>query len=120
MQNMAKELLDCYHLTRNKKNEELYKVLGTQYKKCLYELHGMYIKNRNMDFDNNNIENVGDFPTFRSINVFNVYNYLKKLPFSDLRHLYSDRMHIIENDKCVFLNRKCINTLSQTSLMFKN
>ena len=118
MQNMAKEILDLYHMTRNKNNIEVYQILTEQYKKCLYDIHGSYIKNRKDDFsDGIDKKKLG---TTKSINVFDVYHYLKNILPNELRQLYYDRIQLVGNDKIKFLNRNCINTTTQSTLMFKN
>lgn len=118
MKNLSKEVLDLYHMTRNKKNDELYSGLTNVYKKCIYEIHGNYIKNRKQDFqdgvDNKSVE------VPRSVNVFDVYNYLKALPPKDLRQLYYDRMSLLENPKMSFLNKNCIYTMTQCAIMFNS
>ena len=117
MQNISKELLDLYHLTRNKQNEEIYNKLSDQYKKCLYEIHGIYIKNRKGDFQEGvDKKQIG---TTRSINVFDVYHYLKGTPTNELRQLYYDRINMLENPLFKFINKTCINTMTQSTLMFK-
>jgi len=117
MKNVAKEVLDLYHATRNKKNDELYNSLTNVYKKCIYELHGQYIKNRRQDFTDG--VDTKSMETTRAINVFDVYNYLKALPPKDLRQLYFDRMSLLENPKITCLNKNCINTMTQCAIMFK-
>ena len=137
MQNMAKEILDLYHLTRNKKNSDIYNELTEQYKKCLYEIHGLYIQNRKEDFllvsNKENKENKESLESnqlnendielkkgsVKSVNVYNVYNYLKTIQASELRQLYYDRITMINNEKFTFLNKNCINTLIQSTLMHK-
>ncbi|QKF93983.1 hypothetical protein QKU48_gp0525 [Fadolivirus algeromassiliense] len=118
MQNISKEMLDLYHMTRNKNNGEMYNKLSVQYKKCLYEIHGLYIKNRKNDFENGvDVKTNGNT---KSINVFDVYHYLKTLPSNELRQLYYDRNQIISDVEMKFLNRNCINTTTQSTLMFKH
>jgi|688.fasta_scaffold188652_1 hypothetical protein len=118
IKNMSKEVLDLYHMTRNKKNNDMYNELPEQYKKVLYELHGLYIKQRKDDFK----DGVDDKKTgsSKSINVFNVYQYLKSMPSTNLRQLYFDRSILLTNKKFTFLNNKCIDTMTQSTLMFKN
>lgn len=118
MQNLSKEILDLYHLTRNKNNGDLYSSLTEQYKKCLYEIHGIYIKNRKEDFENG-VDNK-KIGTTKSINVFDIYHYLKNIPSNELRQLYYDRMDMVNDYKFKFINKKCINTMTQSILMFKN
>lgn len=138
MQNMSKEILDLYHMTRNKNNIDIYKSLTEQYKKCLYEIHGLYIQNRKIDFSspvsekpintqskhqNDNFDN-GQNGSIKSINVFNVYYYLKNIPANEMRQLYFDRMNMIDVplafEKFKFLNKNCIATMTQSTLMFKH
>ena len=119
MKNLSKELLDLYHMTRNKSNQDIYSKLTNQYKKTIYEIHGLYIKNRKNDFeggvDTKNVE------TVRAINVFDVYNYIKKLPSNELRQLYFDRLtYINNNEQMKFINKNCIHTMTQSTVMFKN
>ena len=117
MKNMASEVLNLYHMTRNKNNSEVYNDLTEQYKKVLYEIHGIYIKNRKPDFDGG--VNKGVSGAIKSINVYDVYNYLKNLPSNELRQLYNDRMEIANDHKFNFINHRCLDTMSQTTLMFK-
>lgn len=119
MKTLSKEFLDLYHTTRNKNNQEIYNKLTTQYKKSLYEIHGLYIKNRTGDF-NNGVDTKSN-ESVRAINVFDVYNYLKNLPANELRQIFFDRMNMINlNVNLPFINKNCIHTTTQTTLMFKN
>ena len=118
IQNMSKEMLDLYHMTRNKNNGSIYTKMTEQYKKCLYELHGLYIKNRKQDFENG-IDAKKNGST-KSINVFDVYHYLKNIPSNELRQLYFDRNNFVNNPEFKFINNTCINTTTQSTLMFKN
>jgi len=121
MQTVSKEILDLYHMTRGKKNEEIYNNLTNQYKKCLYEIHGFYVKNRSHDFVNGvDVAQEKMEDNIRSINVFDIYKYLKNLPFNELRQIYHDRIKLSDDSKNSFINKNCINTMSQTTLMFKN
>lgn len=123
LKNISKEILEIYHATRNKKNEELYSLLTGVYKKCVYEIHGLYIKNRKGDFNNdndNNSNNNNELPVNRAINVYDVYNYLKGLQANDLRQIYYDRMSLIDNPKMSCLNKNCIYTMTQCAIMFNN
>jgi hypothetical protein len=120
MQNMAKEMLDLYHMTRNKNNIDIYKDLSESYKKCLYNIHGLYIQNRKEDFANGTLTQDAENCSVKSINVFNVYHFLKHMSSNDLRQLYYDRVNMLNVEKFKFLNKGCINTLTQSTLMFKN
>jgi len=117
MKNMAAELLDLYHLTRKKNNSDLYNNLTYQYKKTLYEIHGLYINSRKNDFNNEN--NINNIETSKSINVFNIYHYLKNIKPFDLRLLYKERMILINDPINKFINKNCIATMTQSTLMNK-
>jgi hypothetical protein len=54
MSTMSREILDIYHMTRKKKNSELYNLLPQSYRQTLYQLHSDYIAQKNNvtnDFD---------------------------------------------------------------------
>jgi len=104
MKTISKEILNLYHLTRQKKNSELYESLTDTYKKILYDLHGIYIENKTKQ------EN-------RSINVHSVYYYLKKIPPNILRQIYYDRKTMMDNKNSDFIDKTCILTMAQTTLM---
>jgi len=115
MKNMAKEILDLYHSTRKKKNGQVYSKLTDQYKKVLYDLHGIYIQQRKDDF----VDGEQDSDKIaKSINVHNVYHYIKSLPPRELRQLYFDRTKLIEDESNTFINKNCIYTKTQCTLMF--
>jgi hypothetical protein len=115
MKNMAKEILDLYHSTRKKKNGQVYAKLTDQYKKVLYDLHGIYIQQRRDDF----VDGEQDSDKIaKSINVHNVYHYIKSLPPRELRQLYFDRTKLMEDDANTFINKNCIYTKTQCTLMF--
>lgn len=120
MRTMSKELLDIYHTTRQKKNQEVYDKLKDQYKKVIYELHGKYIKNREKDFVDG-IEKEYDDKRSRPIRVHDVYHFLKKMPAQQLRKLYYERTLMIEDGSAPsVVNKNCMNTRVQTTLMFKD
>lgn len=112
MRNIAKEILDLYHGTRQKKNPDIYMNLTDSYKKIIYGLHGLFI-----DFRRPN-KNTDKQP--RSITVHDVYHYLKNLTPSQLRQVFSDRAHMIKEKINVnFFNTNCLYTLALYTLMFK-
>jgi len=161
MQNMAKEVLDLYHMTRKQKSTQLYEQLTGQYKATLFKLHGIYIESRRSEFSKssqsiqtqqNSLQSNGIKETkandtqpmepsttvqsnqpdkldlgyahteggaIKSINVYNVYNFLKKLPPNELRQLYFDRTLLINNEMATFINKNCVHTAAQASMMFK-
>ncbi|VBB18300.1 hypothetical protein YASMINEVIRUS_763 [Yasminevirus sp. GU-2018] len=47
MSTMSREILDIYHMTRKKKNSELYNILPQSYRQILYQLHSDYIAQKN-------------------------------------------------------------------------
>ncbi len=47
MSTMSREILDIYHMTRKKKNSNLYNILPPSYKHILYQLHSDYIIQKN-------------------------------------------------------------------------
>ena len=56
----------------------------------------------------------------KSINVHDVYHYIKSLPPNELRQLFYERSsYMLENQDNTFLNRNCIYTMAQSTLMFK-
>lgn len=113
MRTIAKEVLDLYHGTRQKKNPEVYKLLKDQYKKVLYGLHGLFISFRKPTDKNNK--------QVRSITVHDVYHYLKNLTPVQLRQIFHERMYMLDNNiNCEYLNNECINTLTLSTLMFQN
>lgn len=118
MRTVAKEILDVYHLTRQKKNPNIYNMLPEQYKKVLYGLHGMYIDNRKGEFIK---KDVLDDRDTKSINIHDVYHYLKKeLKASELRQLYFERVQMLKNEVYAsFLNKNCLASITQSTLMFQ-
>lgn len=117
MRNIAKEILDLYHCTRQKKNNHIYNNLSENYKKILYGIHGLYIQNRKTDFGDSYFDKS---KLSKSINVHDVYYHLKNLDPNELRLIYLERNKLLENEKNTFLNKNCIYTKTQTALMFKN
>ena len=118
MRTMAKELLDIYHNTRQKKNPEIYKHLRDQYKKILYGLHGLFIKYRKKEFDE---EDENGEKILRSITVHDVYYFLKSIPPSQLRQLFYERIFLI-NEPAIsnLFNKNCLDITTLSTLMFQN
>ncbi len=115
MRNVAKEILDLYHCTRQKKNPQIYSSLTDQYKKVLYGLHGLYIQHRKHDFSNGSID---ENKISKSINVHDVYHYIKSLPPHELRQIFYERTKLIENEMNTFINKNCFSTKVQCAQMF--
>lgn len=118
LQNISKEILNLYHLTRNKKNKEIYEKLPTSYKKILYDVHGIYINIKKKELEGNNQMQNYINQEKKTINLYIIYNHLKNISFKDLKQIFYDRMKMAE-DNFPFINKNCINTLTQTKLMFK-
>ena len=81
IKDLAQEILNIYHITRNKNNEELYGALTSVYKKVLYDLHGQFKLNK------------------RSVGVHDVYYYLKGIETTFLRKLLIERPDTIKEFK---------------------
>lgn len=144
MKTLSQEILDLYHTTRNKKNTELYSQLGTTYKKVLYKLHGKFIElnnnnpdgtikinieedfldnpnpnpNPNLNNDNNNDNDNKPDRVVKTIKIHDVYKLLKNLKPQTLRNVYLERRELLKNPENKFL-KSCMNTVTQTTLMFK-
>lgn len=114
---IASEILELYHLTRNKQNNEIYKHLPTTYKKVLYILHGIYITHRKKEF---NRKKDIILSSSSVLNVHDVYQTLKNLSFTDLEKIYYERMTVLNEDKerFYFIKKDCIATVTQSALMF--
>jgi hypothetical protein len=116
MKTMAKEILNIYHLTRNKDNIGLYTCLPNSYKKMLYDLHKIFIEERDREFKT-------DDDNRKSVSVDDVYHYLKRISNTQLFNVYSERNELIKNlssfkiyNDVVYID--CIDTKTQTELMF--
>ena len=105
MKILTKEMLELYHTTRNKKNEELYNQMPKIYKKVLYDLHGIYIKNKKLE-QNENDNEISNEKQNKSINIHDVYNFLKELPLKQLVKIFKEREKLVENPKIKCLNDK--------------
>nr|QBK89280.1 MAG: uncharacterized protein LCMiAC02_03750 [Mimivirus LCMiAC02] len=108
METISKEILDLYHMTRKKRNPQIYNNLTYHYKKILYELHGMYIefhknnfrdKNKKYKKNNNQYEN-----NAKSINVHDVYYHLKGLHSNELKQLFMERNKLQNNTVMTFID----------------
>lgn len=120
MSTLSREILDIYHMTRKKKNSELYNILPQSYRQILYQLHSNYIAQKNKkDSDDqsflanrpNSFENIDDtlnedsqieidndnYDGKVSISVDNVYTKLKELDIYNLVELYKDRDDLINS-----------------------
>jgi hypothetical protein len=112
---MSREILNIYHATRKKKNSAIYNILQDQYKKVLYDLHGLYINNRKNDLKHNKI--ASDFES-NSININDIYYYLKELPFHQIKKLFYERMQMYNSNNNPLLSKDCCFTAMHCKLMF--
>lgn len=125
MKKLSREVLDIYHSTRKRNNEEVYNALEKQYRKALYDLHKGYIDNRKQDFENGDDKDEDGVPKklSRSVTVHDVYHYLKDLQPNQLRQLFYERMKMEDNEVFgKFLNKDKDNSniyiKTQGTLMF--
>ena len=72
MRELSVSILNLYHNTRNKNNEEIYQALPNSYKVILFQLHGLF-KSKDT-----------------SIGIHDVYHFLKEIESDHLRKLYVD------------------------------
>ncbi len=108
METISREILNLYHMTRKKKNPQIYNNLTYHYKKILYELHGMYIKFHENNFRNkknkkNNNNNLYD-NNAKSINVHDVYYHLKSLQSKELKQIFIERTKLRNNKLMTFID----------------
>lgn len=92
MTTMSREILDIYHMTRQKKNSQLYCLLPHSYRQILYQLHSDYIAHKN-----NKEINSSNFENKVSVSVDDVYIKLKCIDISLLSELFRDREIVIKN-----------------------
>lgn len=116
MKTISKEILNLYHMTRKKKEKEIYTELPELYKKILYDLHGTYISIRKMEItDNKDIE----YDETKSISIYDVNHYIKNLSCEILLKIFRERYIMVKSGSFGDLfNKECIYTLVQSKLMF--
>jgi len=114
MQIISQEILELYHCTRQKQHQDIYKNLGEQYKKILYTIHGLYIKNKKKDYKNLQLVNN---KISRSINVHDVYHILKVIKPCELKQIFQERLQLLEDKKNFYL-KDCTSTMTLSFLMF--
>jgi|688.fasta_scaffold111039_3 hypothetical protein len=118
LKTIAKELLNIYHITRNKQSTNIYNCLPNNYKRILFDLHTIFIKSRKIDtyLDNEFIEK-------KSLSIDDVYFYLKNRDIDLLVTIYLSRNNIIktiENNDINIDNifyKDCVNTTTQIELI---
>lgn len=105
---LSKEILNLYHSTRNKQNQELYQILTGSYKTILYNLHGVYGKrkkeqNNEKEDDKVTIYNIEtEFKEQKkiNINIHDVYNILKnEIETGKLSYMFYERVVILNKIK---------------------
>ena len=122
MTTMARELLNIYHVTRNKKNDKIYNIIPVSYKKILYEIHGQYINNKekrecpdsNIRNNKNNYDDIDN----GSISLKNIINYLYKQHYYDILVLFCDRLRIYTRPELTeFMINDCIYMITQMKII---
>lgn len=117
MVTMSREILEIYHMTRKKRNTNLYKLLPQSYRQILCHLHTRYISRKC------SINDTDDFFDPRmSISVDNVYDKLKVYDTLSLVQLYKDRdvlINSINQSSDIIVNpiKYCTNTKIQSKLL---
>lgn len=128
MKILTKEMLELYHMTRNKRNEALYELMPKIYKKVLYDLHGLYIKNKKGDEQENvnyeltptntiTDEKQLDNKLNKSINIHDVYNFLKTMPLKQIIKIFQEREKLVEEGKIKCLNTKDMDIVIYTKYL---
>jgi hypothetical protein len=116
---LATELLQLYHKTRKKRNDDLYKILPPCYKKALFEIHGMFIKKKTTELKNGestdelNMEVRADKQSI-SISPKDISSYLRSINSTSLSNLIVDRILILSN---VYTDNDIFNTRCQDALI---
>lgn len=99
LKSFSRELFSLYYLTRSKQNSKLYDSLTSDYKQVIFNIHGIYIKNKSID-QNKKV----------NINYYIVYSYLKQLNPTDLAKLLVSRRNNYNElfmVDCGFLEKLC-------------
>jgi hypothetical protein len=117
LKTISKELLNIYHITRNKQSTFIYNCLPNNYKRILFDLHTIFIKYRKIPtfLDNEFVEK-------KSLSIDDVYSYLKNTDIDLLVSIYLIRNNIIktlENNNININNifyKYCVNTTTQIEL----
>ena len=116
---LSREILNIYHLTRNKKNSELYLILTKNYTNVLFDLHEIYIQQRYGEFI---IQDDCPLKEKKSVSINIVYNYLKSLDSYKLIELFKERsdlvVKLINTEFESIMSVSSIDILVQTELMF--
>lgn len=111
MKTLSEEFLNIYHMTRGHKNEGLYEKLPKSYKCAIYIIHGVYLKKKEKEKENE----LGDK---KSIVIHDVYKCLKTLESRNLRNIYVDRLQLVKMEEFKnILMLNCFDTFMQGELM---
>uniref|UniRef100_A0A6C0EA15 Uncharacterized protein n=1 Tax=viral metagenome TaxID=1070528 RepID=A0A6C0EA15_9ZZZZ len=118
LKTIAKELLNLYHMTRNKENKELYGILPQSYKHMIYMIHKIFIEARNKE----TVIPMDEFDEKKTISFEDIYLFVKKSNIDNILDIYRDRNDLINKamdfkDKKIF-HTDCIHTTTQIKLMF--
>lgn len=94
---LGREILDIYHLTRNRENPSLFNILSQSYCTVIHNLHGRFIEKKNkyiakMNARKNEVNesNMSDVEKI-SITTEDVYTTLKNMETQTLVELFIDR-----------------------------
>ena len=119
LKTISQEILKLYFLTRNKNNEDLYDSLPKQYKKILYDLHGIYMQKKKEHLEKQQKNPKRTLRFYGNLNEDIIIETLKTMEPKRLFKIYYERSLLIKNDKCKsFINTKCMETARQIKLMF--
>lgn len=88
---LVEEVHNVYHMTRLKKNPEIYTALSGSWKSRMFDLHGIYLENRKNG-------------TNASVSIIAVDKYLRKCPTKEIVHMISDRANIVKNMRGLLSN----------------
>ena len=121
---LCREILNIYHLTRKKNNQELYNLLNNNYKNILFDLHKIYIycKNKNKDIKSEeDSDDINIDLNKLTINSDIIYKYLKKINTDILINVYIERENLLKNIKNININYdNFISTPSQFKVIFND
>jgi hypothetical protein len=88
---LVEEVHNVYHMTRLKKNPEIYTALTGSWKSRMFELHGIYLENRKNGINS-------------SVSVNAVDRCLRECPTKEIVHMISDRIQIVKNMRNLLSN----------------
>lgn len=120
---LSREILNIYHLTRQKQNTSMYDALPSNYKKILYTLHNIYVSKKYGDINMlNELQNNDLLKERTSISVDIVYALIKSFHIDDLVKLFMNRkiMWEMNNENNLFekILIDNIDIITQIQLMY--